>query len=83
MNVYDSPGILDALFKFIIVVILISFATGVVSGLIDGDGDKGVKRGFMILKWEYEQLIKYGRPVLKYLLQQLSRFFHWLSTLLN
>jgi hypothetical protein len=59
------------LFVLVIFVLTISFATG----LLFGGPDTGKK----VITWEFKQLTKFGRWILKHLFQLLAEIFQGLA----
>ena len=64
-------NILDSLLVSVVVIMIMSFGTG----MIMGGPDKGKK----IVSWELKQLTKFGRWALKHLFQTIANVFGYLA----
>lgn len=67
-------NILNMLVGFVLVILIISYATG----LIIGGGGTGTAN--KVITWELKQLYKFGRWFLKLTLQGLEKLCRWAHT---
>lgn len=68
-TLWQMNALLSQLFGFVLVILIMSFGMG----MIVGGSDKGKK----IVSWELKQLTKFGRWILKQLLQLIADVCKW------